>query len=250
MRKRNYFFTLFPVALATAVFACTLVIQAQDDDSPSLGEVARQARQQRQQAQTNDSQSIADQSTASQTANSKNASAKDAASGVSPVSQATQGKDSKNAAQNKGSQNPDAATAPQPLKAAKHVITNDEIPSRGGPSGYRPTAGSSSSNESSGDLSTQPADSGKMPASDWTSHIQAQKDTVANLQGQIQQLSDSIQYAGANCVSGCAEWNEHQKQKQDQVESMKVQLEQAQQQQEQMQEQCRQQGYGGSVCEP
>jgi hypothetical protein len=255
MRKRELL-----VAFCAGFLVCALAAHAQDD-SPSLGDVARQARQQRQQAQAADSQNTDSQNTANQgtisqnttgqAANSKVAPAKDASSGVPLASQATQKKDSKNSGQNKGAQSPDAAAAAQPLKTAKHVITNDEIPPRGGATGYRPSPGSASEKSPSEDPSdSQPAENSKLSASAWTSQIQAQKSNIANLQSQIQQLSDSIQYAGANCVSGCAEWNEHQKQKQDQVESMKVQLDQAQQQLEQMQETCRQQGYGSSVYDP
>ena len=78
----------------------------------------------------------------------------------------------------------------------------------------------------------------------------AQKSAIANLKSDIESLSASIEYAGANCVSGCVEWNERQKQKQDQVESMKVQLAEQEKRLEDMQESARKQGYGSSVYDP
>jgi len=70
------------------------------------------------------------------------------------------------------------------------------------------------------------------------------------LQSQIDSLSDSIKFAPANCVSGCVQWNERQRQKQDQVDSMKLQLADMQKHLEDMQEACRQQGFGSSVYDP
>ena len=66
----------------------------------------------------------------------------------------------------------------------------------------------------------------------------------------IESVSDSIHYAGANCVANCESWNEHQKQKQDQVEAMKSQLADQQKKLEDMQESARKQGFGSSVYEP
>ena len=76
------------------------------------------------------------------------------------------------------------------------------------------------------------------------------KNNIASLKSNIDTLTASIQYAPGNCVSGCVQWNEHQKQKQDQIDAMKVQLEQAEQRLEEMQEAARKQGYGSSVYDP
>jgi hypothetical protein len=70
------------------------------------------------------------------------------------------------------------------------------------------------------------------------------------MQQSINELAASIQYAGANCVANCAQWNERQKQKQDQVDTMKSQLEQQQKALEDMQDAARKQGYGTSVYDP
>jgi hypothetical protein len=233
MRERKSF-----MAVCVLVFAFALLARAQDD-SPSLGDVARQARQQKQQkdAQT-------------QSVDNNNAPAKDAQ--TTSQTSAVENKDVQNNAaqdnnaQNKDNKSPNAATPAKPSKPAKHVITNDEIPSTGGPTGYRPPPGPKSWN-------TQPLDNGetaKRSVGYWTSQIQAQKNAITNLQNQIDQVNSSIQYAGGNCVSGCEQWNEQQKQKQEQVESMKAQLEQQQKRLEDMQEMARQQGYGSSVYDP
>ena len=70
------------------------------------------------------------------------------------------------------------------------------------------------------------------------------------MESEIADLSESIRYAGANCVANCVEWNERQKQKQDQVESMKAQLEEQKKQLENMQDSARKQGFGSAVYDP
>ncbi len=222
------------LAVAAVAFAFVAFARAQDD-SPSLGDVARQARQQRQQkenAAADSSSPPAKDSTATAPNNNNN----DATNKDAQPSSASNGKPGKPAA--------GASPAAPAAKAPKHVFTNDEIPSKGGPTGYRPPIGPSSSNQPGS------PDPGKVSPEVWTAQIQAAKNAVSGLESQIQQLSDSIQYAGANCVSNCAQWNEQQKRKQDQVETMKSQLGQAQQRLEELQEGARQQGYGSSVYDP
>ena len=87
-------------------------------------------------------------------------------------------------------------------------------------------------------------------AEKWKSQIEEQKSNIAQLQQQIEQVTGSIHYTGANCVSGCEKWNEHQQRKQEQVETMKSQLEEMQRHLEEMQDSARKQGFGSSVCEP
>jgi len=84
----------------------------------------------------------------------------------------------------------------------------------------------------------------------WKSEIQSQKSGIAELQREIDSLSNSIRYAPANCVANCAQWNERQQHKQDQVESMKAQLEEQQRRLEEMQDAARKQGFGSSVYDP
>ena len=90
----------------------------------------------------------------------------------------------------------------------------------------------------------------KIPAEQWQSQIQNQKNAIASLQREIASLSESIHYAGGNCVANCVQWNERQKEKQDQIESMKAQLEQQQRRLEDLQDAAREQGFGSSVYDP
>ena len=212
----------FILFLSASTFLFVLAAHAQDD-APSLGDVARQARQQKQQkdaqAQSKDAQS------------SKDAPSKDA-QGKDVQAKDTQGKDKDTAAK-------DA----QPK--APHVITNDEIPEHIGPTRTRPSSAQNPDEEEQPDESE-----GKVPPEYWKSQIQMQKNAIASLKSQIDDLSASIQYAGANCVSNCVQWNERQKQKQDQVDAMKVELQQQEKRLEDMQEAARRQGYGSSVYDP
>jgi len=204
------------VFLAASVFMSALLASAQDE--PSLGDVARQARQQKQQkdAQTKDSAGK-DSQTPSGAAGSKDAQGKDAASAAAP-------KD---------------ASAPK----TAHVITNDEIPSHVGPTGTRnsPVTGANYQSPSPGNRGT---------AEQWKSAILQLKNSIEAMQSQLNQLNESIHYAGGNCVSGCVQWNERQKQKQDQAEGMKAQIEEQQKRLEELQDQARQQGFGSSVYDP
>ncbi|HUO16661.1 MAG TPA: hypothetical protein VMX38_16860 [Verrucomicrobiae bacterium] len=210
----------YRLIIIVALALCTLPAFAQDD-SPSLGDVARQARQQKQSAQPN---------------------------APSPTSANVPSKDLQN--QNSKDNNPQASAAQNAPKPAKHVFTNDEIPSAPAPS-----AAASAPNRlgpppiypatSESDASRNDAQAASLTAS-----IKAQKDMIANLQSQIDQTTASIQYAGGNCVSGCVEWNQQQQRKQQQVDNMKTQLEQAQQRLEEMQDAARRQGFGTAVYDP
>jgi hypothetical protein len=215
---------LFLLFLAVA-FVFTLAALAQDD-APSLGDVARQSRQQKQKdAQAKDAQA-------------KDVPAKDTQSKDAPTKDA-QSKDASAKDRDK-----DAAAKDAQLKTP-HVITNDDLPEHIGPTSTRPGSQTPVVNYAPPD-SNQP----KPPPDYWKSQIMAMKNAIANLKANIESLSASIQYAGANCVSGCVEWNERQRQKQEQVEVMKAQLEEHQKQLEEMQEACRKQGYGSSVYDP
>jgi hypothetical protein len=139
--------------------------------------------------------------------------------------------------------------APQPKDAetpkTKKVITNDEIPEHIGPTRTLPPA------QTPGVNYPQPNyGGGNPPAEYWKSQIQAQKNYITSLQSQIASLSNSIQYAGGNCVSNCVQWNERQQQRQQQMEAMKDQLEALQKSLEELQDMARKQGFGSSVYDP
>ncbi len=117
-------------------------------------------------------------------------------------------------------QSKDAQSKAAPASKTSKVITNDEIPEspklRTGrppprmkftlklPRRQRPEE--RSSRPSSGSL-----------------QILAQKNIVSSLQSNIDKLNDSIQFAPGNCVAGCVQWNERQKQKQQEVDRMRSQ---------------------------
>jgi len=233
MRKLRQF--LLVLSASTLVLALAAYGQ---DEAPSLGDVARQSRLQKQQkdAQAKDAQA--------KDAQAKDAQNKDAQSKDVPATDA-QSKDAQGTdAQAKADK--DATSKDAQARKIPHVITNDEIPEHVGPTG---TFGQGSRNPNV--TYQQPAYSqGKLPADYWKAQVQSLKDAIAGLKSNIDSLSASIQYAGGNCVSGCVQWNERQKQKQDQVDAMKLQLDQMQKRLEEVQEAARKQGYGSSVYDP
>lgn len=169
----------------TAVFTFIATMWAQD--SPSLGDVARRERQQKQETE------------------------------------AARGKNAK------------------PPK----VITNEQLP------GHAPSTATPVASSAPHGLSTPASSDGpKQSAEQWRSQIQAQKGQVESLQKEINELNASIQFAPGNCVEGCVQWNQHQLEKQQQVQRMQGQLEEEKRRLEQMQDAARKQGYGSSVYDP
>lgn len=220
MRSICRFFLLLLVLAGGLLFAD----RAQAQDEPSLGDVARRTRQQREQ---------------------KDVPAKNAQPGSSQNKDA-QSKD----VSNKDGQSTDSQTKSTPAKDAQlhrasHVITDDELP-------QHPVAGvkTPASPTGKGEFAPDPAFGGKMSPAAIRSQIQDQKDGIKALQAQITELNDSIHFAGANCVANCVQWNESQQQKQRQVEDMRSALENAKQGLEQMQDYARKMGFGSSVSDP
>lgn len=132
-----------------------------------------------------------------------------------------------------------------PSKAPK-VITNDDLPHSLGPVAKTPVVEPGRDADTPSHL----REPGKTPAEQWKSQIATEKRQVGSLQSQIDQLSESIRFAPANCASSCVQWNERQREKLQQAEQMKAQLEDLKKRLEDMQEQARQQGYGSSVYDP
>ena len=219
-------FSIFIFILGSAsMFAA----RAQAQDEPSLGDVARQTRQQKQQK---DVPATAAQSADSQNKDGQNKDAQ--GKGVS----------------HKDSQSVDAKSKDTPSKDAQlhrtsHVITDDEIPQYP-VSGVKTPASPTSHVE----FAPDPAFGGKMSSDAIRSQIQDQKSGISALQAQITELNGSIHFAGANCVANCALWNDSQQQKQRQVEDMRSELENAKQALEQMQDYARKMGFGSSVYDP
>jgi hypothetical protein len=130
-----------------------------------------------------------------------------------------------------------AKNDPAAAKPSK-VITDSDLPEHPGGSASLPkhlatTTGPTASNFAKS-------------AEVWKAQITGQKNTVATLQLQMTQLSESIHFA-SGCVYDCVAWNERQKQKMDQVDRLKLQLDEANKKLETMQEAARRQGYGSSV---
>lgn len=131
-----------------------------------------------------------------------------------------------------------------PSKPAR-VISNDNIFEHVSPAGTsKPAPDTVKQDDSS------KADKQEDRTEQVRSDILSQKAAVDSLKQQIEDLSNSIHFAGANCVANCAQWNERQKEKQDQVESMKAQLDAQQKHLEEMQDAARKAGFGSSVYEP
>ena len=203
--------------LAGGVFLCALAAHGQDAP-PSLGDAARQARAQKQQQKDAEA--------------TKDTPPKDAPSKDTP-SKDTPPKD------------PQQKNVQPPKVLKKVVITNDEIPEHIGPTQTAPNPQNQGAY-----YPQQYYGNATGPADYWKSQIQSLKNYISSMESQIKTVSDSIQYAGGNCVSNCVQWNERQQQKQQQVEVMKQQLEQQQKRLEDMQEAARKQGFGSSVYDP
>jgi len=141
-------------------------------------------------------------------------------------------------------QAPEATPAATPTKAA-HLVTNDD-------SAEQASVTPVSTHPASPDKADPQNDSGdhQAKAEQWKSKILAQKSEIAALEQDIKSIGDSVHYAGANCVANCAQWNEKQQQKQQDVDTMKAQLEEARKQLEDMQESSRKEGFGSSVYDP
>lgn len=156
-------------------------------------------------------------------------------------------KQTKNGASKSNSDSKDRdSSSPDGIRPkASRVITNDESPNS---TDLTPVVAKPSSENTA--VQAQSAGNREEQGEHWKSQIQSQKEAIASLESQITELSNSIHYAGANCVSNCEKWNENQQRKQEQVETMKAQLEEQKHHLEEMQEEARKQGFGSSIYEP
>lgn len=84
----------------------------------------------------------------------------------------------------------------------------------------------------------------------WKAQIQTQKNTIANLQSQMDKLNSSIHYVESTRYYNGVQHNERQAQKQEQVEQMRKQLAEQKQKLEEMQESARRAGFGSAVYDP
>ena len=137
------------------------------------------------------------------------------------------------------------ATDAQEGKTPK-VITNEQIPER-------PVRAAIAARSKGDDTSTptpSPSSEGKQSAEHWKSQILTEKNQVASLQREIDDLNESIRFAPANCAANCVGWNERQREKQERVERMRLQFEDQKRRLDDTQESARKQGYGSSVYDP
>jgi hypothetical protein len=238
------------VATFTSIGLATLgsffTLPAHGQDAPSLGDVARQARLQKQQKEAQAKDSAPSDESEKESDKGKDtpgASAANDAQGADAKTKDAPAKDAPGKATDA-----DAKTA-QPAQSAKtpHLITNEDLPEHVVPTRV---AAHGLNNPDAPAAAVEKNDGPKAPAEYWKHEIQAQKNAIVSLESQMNLLNDSIQYASGNCVSNCVQWNERQKQKQDQVETMKAQLEEQQKHLEDLQDQARKQGYGSSVYDP
>lgn len=84
----------------------------------------------------------------------------------------------------------------------------------------------------------------------WKAKIQAQKNTVAALQDQVDRLNASIHFVEANRYSNGVEYNQHQLRRQQQARQMQKQLDEQKKKLEDMQEAARREGFGNKVYDP
>lgn len=229
---------VYLVLLVIVSFGPALAARGQDDQAPSLGDVARQARLTKQQKDAQAANAAAEQ--VKEGENQANVSNDTSESATAPAK-----KVSPNSSQAKEESPCTAAKNIQPGKPQKKVITNEDIGAVHNAAGSSPETKADTAEATGADQAVQ-----KNPPDYWTTRILAQKNSIASLKSDIDQLNASIQYAPGNCVEGCVEWNEHQQQKQQQVDTMKAQLEEQQKQLEEMQDEARKQGYGSAVYDP
>jgi hypothetical protein len=131
------------------------------------------------------------------------------------------------------------------VPAAHKVITNEDIPESA-----NSDSTSTSVIEEHDAAPATPASNDIHAGEEWKSKIEAQKNSIASLQSQLDHLNSSIHFAGPNCVANCEQYNEQQLKKQDEAERMQKQLDEQKQKLEDMQESARKAGLGSSVYEP
>jgi predicted RNase H-like nuclease (RuvC/YqgF family) len=129
--------------------------------------------------------------------------------------------------------------------ATRKVITNEDIPE------HEESVSTTSISPDEHDTAPgSPASNDTHAAGQWKAKIEAQKNSVASLQNQIDKLNSSIHFVEANRYYNGVQHNERQIQKEDEVQRMQKQLDEQKKQLEDMQESARKAGLGSSVYEP
>jgi hypothetical protein len=127
----------------------------------------------------------------------------------------------------------------------RKVLTNEDIPQSA-----EAVSSTSTSTEEEDTAPAAPASNDTHAGNEWKTKIEAQKNSVASLQSQIEKLNSSIHFVEANRYRNGVQYNQKQVQKQDEVEHMQKQLDEQKKLLEDMQESARKAGLGSSVYEP
>ena len=134
----------------------------------------------------------------------------------------------------------DKAKTVNSTSSSKKVITNEDIPEH--------------SDESDDPIRSeddgQPATKGQHSAAQWKAAILQQKNAIAALQKNVDQLKGSIHFIEANAFRNGVQYNQRQMHKQQDVEQMQKQLDGMKKGLEQMQEGARRAGFGNAVYDP
>ena len=136
-------------------------------------------------------------------------------------------------------------------QAKPKIITNEDLPDHPDSDGAAPSTAASNANSAE-----PPAASNKSSASKeergqhWKQAIQQQKEAVAGMQRQLDDLNASIRYVEANRYSNGVEYHQHQARKQEEAQRMQKQLDEQKSKLLNMQESARQEGFGSAIYDP
>ena len=127
----------------------------------------------------------------------------------------------------------------------RKVVTNEDIPESS-----EPTSSTSVGTDEHSAAPSSPAANDTHSADQWKAKIEAQRNSVASLQNQIDKLNSSIHFVEANHYYNGVQYNERQVKKQEEAQRLQKQLDEQKKQLEDMQESARKSGLGSSVYEP
>lgn len=127
---------------------------------------------------------------------------------------------------------------------SKKVITNEDMPD------HPDTAASSSDSTPHQDSYIAPASNDRHSAAQWKAVIVQQKNTIAEMQRNVDQLKNSIHFVEANRYSNGVQYNQHQMQKLQELDQAQKQLDEQKKRLEEMQEGARKAGLGSAVYDP
>ena len=130
-------------------------------------------------------------------------------------------------------------------KAAKKVITNEDIPES-----PTPTPAEHETGGKTDPVATSADSPAPRSALQWRDMILAQKDHIETMRAQINKLNASIHFVTANAYVNGAEYNQYQVRKQQEVKNSQKQLEEEWKKLSDMQEAARKEGMGAAVYDP